>query len=153
MVYSNLHPFSTSCTCLAEAKIAEKSGPDVPDIPVVTYDFVKQNLKSMRLLDVRKIDEVAEYGIIPGAQILPVDDIETAMKLPIGAFKVKYRFDPPADRTENIIVYCRSGKRADRAAKILRDKFGFKNLVNYKGSWAEWAEKHPEDVKKPLPKS
>jgi len=54
-----------------------------------------------------------------------VDDIETAMKLSGGEFKLKYGFTQPTDSRQTIIFFCRSGKRAERAARMFRDKLGF----------------------------
>jgi rhodanese-related sulfurtransferase len=145
---------STSCPQFAQ-ETKQSAAVETPEIPVVSHDDVIRSIQLKRtlLIDVRKFDEVAEYGQIPSAVILPVDDIEFAMKLPGGEFKVKYNFVKPEVNGESIIMYCRSGKRAERAAKLFRDQFGFKNVFNYKGSWAEWETKHPENVKKPLPKS
>ena len=54
-----------------------------------------------------------------------VDNLEDAMKLSGDEFRAKYGFIKPTPAGEAIIVYCRSGARAGRAGKILRDQFGY----------------------------
>jgi len=58
-------------------------------------------------VDVRSADEFAE-GHIEGAINIPVDDI-AARTAELG------------DKTQPVVVYCRSGKRAARAAATLRE--------------------------------
>ncbi|WP_295123360.1 cyclophilin-like fold protein [Ruminococcus sp.] len=71
------------------------------------------------IVDVRNTDEYAE-GHIPGAICVPVESIKDT---------------PPAelpDKTQNILVYCRSGRRSKEAAKKLAD-LGYENVYEFGG--------------------
>ena len=71
------------------------------------------------ILDVRRPDEFAE-GRIPGAINVPNEDIGTAeiAELP--------------DKSQLILVYCRSGRRSKEAAEKLV-KLGYTNIVEFGG--------------------
>ena len=71
------------------------------------------------ILDVRRPDEYAE-GHIPGAINVPNEEIDTAeiAELP--------------DKSQLILVYCRSGRRSKEAAKKLA-KLGYTNIVEFGG--------------------
>lgn len=75
------------------------------------------------ILDVRTVQEFAS-GHIPGAMLLPNEDIgtEEIAQLP--------------DKSQLILVYCRSGNRSKQAAdKLVR--LGYTNIVEFGGinSW------------------
>lgn len=77
------------------------------------------------LLDVRTVNEY-NNGHIPGAINIPVAELpETLAKL--------------SDKSQQIVVYCRSGVRAGRAISFL-DKQGFENLVHLEGDYLAWEE-------------
>jgi rhodanese-related sulfurtransferase len=137
----------------AAASAAAPAVPETPEIPVISADDVIRSLQYRRaiILDVRTQFEVNEFGKIPNSSLVPHDKVEAAMRLPGGEFKVNYGFYKPDPNGESIIVYCRSGKRAEFAAKVLRDKYGFRNVFNYQASWIEWEKLHPENVKKVMP--
>ena len=92
-----------------------------------------QNLKAMRdahhdffLLDVR---EPHEYPIANlGAPLIPVGSLEQRLN------------EVPGDRDAEIVVYCRSGARGQKAAVILKNK-GFTHVSNLAGGILEWADK------------
>ena len=78
----------------------------------------------LHLLDVREPDERLEFNIggifIPLGQIMAMqtDEIEDL-------------------KNEEIICYCRSGKRSMQAAMML-ETFGFTNVVNLDGGMLSW---------------
>ena len=76
-------------------------------------------LNSAILLDVRSPEEYAS-GHLQGARNIPHDRIEAE----IAAIA--------PDKTAQIILYCRSGRRADTALKALR-AMGYENVSNYGG--------------------
>jgi rhodanese-related sulfurtransferase len=78
-----------------------------------TYNGAKWNL----IIDVRTPEEFAS-GHIDGAINIPYDQIEA--KLP-GLKKV--------EKEDNILVYCRSGRRSETAKETL-NKLGYKNVQN-----------------------
>ncbi len=71
------------------------------------------------ILDVRTLDEFAQ-GHIPGAICVPNENIGTS--------------DVPQlrDRSQMILVYCRSGRRSKEAAKKLAD-IGYTNVLEFGG--------------------
>jgi rhodanese-related sulfurtransferase len=82
------------------------------------------NAETINLLDVRELDERAEFNIggnfIPLGQIMAmqIDEIEELKK-------------------EEIVCYCRSGKRSMQAAMML-ETMGFTNVVNLDGGMMAW---------------
>ena len=75
--------------------------------------------KDYIILDVRRPDEFAE-GHIPGAINVPNEEIGTAeiAELP--------------DKSQMILVYCRSGRRSKEASEKLV-KLGYTNIVEFGG--------------------
>ena len=75
--------------------------------------------KNYIILDVRRPDEFAE-GHIPGAINIPNEEIGTAeiAELP--------------DKSQLILVYCRSGRRSKEASEKLV-KLGYTNIVEFGG--------------------
>ncbi|UOY93133.1 rhodanese-like domain-containing protein [Ectobacillus sp. JY-23] len=88
--------------------------------PQEVETLLKQG-KSLNILDVREVAEVAE-GKIPGAVNLPLGWIEFRM----------YELD---SRKEYIVV-CRSGGRSASAVQFLEGK-GF-NVINMQGGMLAW---------------
>lgn len=75
-------------------------------------------------IDVRTPQETAA-GIIPGALLIPVDELEE-----------RKREIPRDGRTT--LVYCASGGRSAAACEFL-SREGFEDLVNLDGGFAAWA--------------
>jgi rhodanese-related sulfurtransferase len=78
---------------------------------------------NLRILDVRTPQETA-LGIIPGAQIIPVDELEARLK------------ELPKDR-KPMLVYCAGGARSAAACEFLSQK-GYENLFNLDGGFGSW---------------
>ncbi|HAI84128.1 MAG: rhodanese-like domain-containing protein [Chitinophagaceae bacterium] len=94
---------------------------------VITAQELKAKIaagESVKLLDVREPDERADFHIggvhIPlgKVQIMQIDEIEDW-------------------KDDEIIVYCRSGKRSMIAAMVL-EQMGFSNLYNLEGGVLAW---------------
>ena len=89
---------------------------------------MQQNDKEMILLDVRTTMEFSQ-GHIKGAINITHTDIETMLK------------QLPKDK--NVVLYCRSGRRAGVVADILAPK-GYNNLFHLDGDMILWnANKRP----------
>lgn len=73
------------------------------------------------LIDVRTPGEYAD-GHLPGARLMPLDD-----------------FDPGALDGENVVLYCRSGRRSAEAAAILADHRG-ETTAHMAGGFIAWQE-------------
>jgi len=110
------------------------------------------------LIDVREPDEVVQ-GSIPSAVNLPLSVLTNSLHLQKDAFKEKHGFDKPR-LAQEIVFYCRSGKRSATACDIakrngytkwvvvfcfilIRNLWCFigNSLFNYEGSWLDWVQK------------
>ena len=78
----------------------------------------------LHLLDVRESDERLEFNI--GGIFIPLGQIMTMQTDEIENLK-----------NEEIICYCRSGRRSVQAAMML-ETFGFTNVVNLDGGMLAW---------------
>lgn len=130
--------------------------------PIISYDEVKKlsqqpndvsgsrqacnaaDAQNILLVDVREPDESA-LGSIPSAVNLPLSRIDDVLTLGYnpGAFQKEFAFPKPANG-QNIVFYCRSGKRSATACEVA-NRHGYLNTRNYVGSWLEWCEKEGID--------
>lgn len=90
--------------------------------PAEVAQQIKQPKTAPYLLDVRTQEEFAE-GHVPHAANIPVQELETRLA------------EVPKDR--DVVVYCRSGARATRAAALLREK-GYTRISEMTGSMMAW---------------
>ena len=81
---------------------------------------------SLLVLDVRGAEEYAA-GHVPGARNLPHDEVGARA----GELRVA------KDAGQQIVVYCRSGRRAALAIEALR-KAGFEKLAHLEGDYMGW---------------
>jgi rhodanese-related sulfurtransferase len=98
----------------------------------ITVDELKKKLDSgekLALLDVREPHEFAE-GFIAGSKLIPLGKIQTMQVEEIEDLK-----------DEEVIVYCRSGRRSMMACMVL-DQLGFKDTANVEGGILAWEEKY-----------
>ena len=114
-----LLPFILSLTLLSSC--GTTGGPEISYRQISTDEAVKmmKDEKNYIILDVRRPDEYAE-GHIPGAINVPNEEIGTAeiTELP--------------DKSQLILVYCRSGRRSKEAAEKLA-KLGYTSIVEFGG--------------------
>lgn len=88
--------------------------------------------KAIQLIDVRKPDEF-ENGHLKGAiniNVLSDDFIYKIQNL---------------DKSKKVYVYCQSGKRSAKAAKILSEN-GFRKIMDLEGGYLNW-QKYQENLK------
>ncbi len=90
------------------------------------------------LLDVREPQEF-NAGYIPGAVNIPRGVLE--FKIGNEAFWENAMLYMPLP-DEEIIVYCKKGKRSILAADILQ-KLGYTNVTYVDGGWKEWEMNYP----------
>lgn len=76
-----------------------------------------------RIVDVRTPKETAQ-GIIPGALLIPVDELEARVR------------EIPRDGKPTL-VYCAAGARSAAACEFLSGA-GYENLVNLEGGFGTW---------------
>ena len=107
-------------------------------VAVVTADDVANRAANVYLVDTRTPDEFAA-GHIPGALNAsypnstggPCGSEESA-----ATFRTNWAaLDVPKDA--DIILYCRTGKRASAAASVLLED-GYISVSLYQGSWTDW---------------
>ncbi|EJD04041.1 endoplasmic reticulum protein [Fomitiporia mediterranea MF3/22] len=109
------------------------------DAPKLSYEQVKprteQPSPNAYLIDVREPDEVI-LGSIPSSVNVPLTGFAESLHLNPVAFKEKFGFEKPK-RNQEIVFYCRSGKRSATAADMAK-KHGYTKVFNYEGSWLDW---------------
>lgn len=111
--------------------------------PVVTYETVKRKsqqpspvsvlvgrsfadvqltatVQNSYIVDVREPDEVAQ-GSIPSSVSIPLSGLAQSLALPDIEFEAKHGFKKPA-KDEELIFYCRSGKRSTSASEEAHSK-------------------------------
>jgi rhodanese-related sulfurtransferase len=90
---------------------------------VITFDAAEMILEHLperaHLIDVRTVEEY-KGGHIDGAQNIPIDEIEEAILIAI------------PEKSDVVIVYCRSGNRSAQAGKMLED-LGYKVILDAGG--------------------
>jgi len=114
-----LLPFVLSLMLLSSCTAPGGSAKSYRQISMDEAVKMMKNEKNYIILDVRRPDEYAE-GHIPGAINVPNEEIGTAeiSQLP--------------DKSQLILVYCRSGRRSKEAAGKLV-KLGYTNIVEFGG--------------------
>lgn len=114
-----LLPFVLSLMLLSSCGNAGSSSLGYRQISMDEAVKMMKDEKNYIILDVRRPDEYAE-GHIPGAINIPNEEIGTAeiAELP--------------DKSQLILVYCRSGRRSKEASEKLV-KLGYTNIVEFGG--------------------
>ena len=84
--------------------------------------------ETINLIDVREPDERTEFNI--GGHFIPLGNIQMMLVDDIAELK-----------NEEVICYCRSGKRSMQACMML-ETFGFTNVKNLDGGMLNWREKY-----------
>jgi rhodanese-related sulfurtransferase len=110
---------------MAAAATAEAAAASVREL---TPEEVAQALASgsIRLIDIRTDEEVADGGTIPGAQHIPMDRLEASM------------LDSSDGR--EVVIYCRSGARSLATATRLAGETG-KPVTHMPGGILAWRER------------
>ena len=114
-----LLPFVLSLMLLSSCGAPGSSSSGYRQINMDEAVKMMKDEKNYIILDVRRPDEFAE-GHIPGAINVPNEEIGTAeiAELP--------------DKSQLILVYCRSGRRSKEASEKLV-KLGYTNIVEFGG--------------------
>ncbi|WP_438821128.1 sulfurtransferase TusA family protein [Desertibacillus haloalkaliphilus] len=104
----------------AEEEVTENKHPDL-----ISFDELAKKIEGEEKITVLDVREPAEYGFghIPGAIHIPLGELEQ-------------RFEE-LEKTDDIHVICRTGRRSDFAAQKLADK-GYKNVKNVVPGMQEW---------------
>lgn len=101
--------------------------------PKALNDRIAWADRSLVVLDVRTPEEFAA-GHVPGAINIPVAELAARVA------------ELEGSRNNDIVVYCRTGKRAAEALGVL-EKSGFKRLLHLQGDYTRWSEEQRPVVK------
>lgn len=85
--------------------------------------FIEEN-KTCQILDVRNPDEF-NAGHIKGAKLIPLSELEAK--------------HAELSKDKHLLVYCKSGKRSNKAVESLEQK-GYKNLFQIAGGLDAWLQ-------------
>ena len=137
----------------SEFKLSEESNMKY----YITKEKILESLgKNFTIIDTRTEDEFSgkllkagakRAGRIPGS--IHVDwansiDYHGSKKLKSNdAIESIYK-DLNIKKTDSIILYCHSGVRSAHTTFVLSELLGYKNVMNYDGSWTEWS--HFDDL-------
>ncbi len=108
------------------------------EVRVAGTDISRATLKGMEpsnrlLLDVRTPEEYQD-GYIMDAVNIPVTQLPD---------QLEYLSEITAEKSDPIVVYCRSGKRAQRAIDFLSSQ-GYSNLMHLEGDFGGWETANEE---------
>lgn len=107
---------------------------DVVDVkPEAVLARSAKHDKSMVILDVRTPEEFAQ-GHVPGAINISHDQLASRLT------------ELDGDKDKDVVLYCRSGRRAGIAAETLSAN-GFKKLMHLEGDMIKW-----DEAKRPVEK-
>lgn len=97
----------------------------------ITVEELKQKIdsgKKVNLIDVREPQEAAEANI--GGRLVPLGKVQSLQVEELEDLK-----------DEEVVVYCRSGRRSMTACLIL-DQLGYKETYNLEGGILAWMDKY-----------
>ncbi len=111
-----------------ELAMAAASQSEMPPVLELAPDEVADELErgSIRLIDIRTASELAEDTSIPGAEHIPMDELDASV------------LDNSDGR--EVVLYCRSGKRSQLAATKLAEQSG-KAVTHMPGGILAWQER------------
>ncbi len=98
------------------------------NITVEELKSKKDSGEKINLIDCREPHEYAESNI--GGKLIPLGKIQTMQVEEIEDLK-----------DEEVIIYCRSGRRSMMACMVL-DQMGFKDTINVEGGILAWQDKY-----------
>jgi rhodanese-related sulfurtransferase len=82
------------------------------------FPFTNHLVQDAYLIDVREQDEAIQ-GSIPSSVNLPLSVLSNALHLDPNVFKATYGFEKPR-KNQEIIFYCRTGKRSATASDVAK---------------------------------
>jgi len=88
------------------------------------------------VIDVRRPDELALYGALPGAASVPVSELLGALQCPESDWARRYRFPKPGPG-QPVVFTCRTNRRAKWAAQLARDA-GYRDVLVHRAGAHGW---------------
>lgn len=120
--------FFSIFSCRPKAQNPDAPAPIITDITLDEAMELVAAEKDLVIIDVRTPEEIAEGKIF-----------DQAMEMDYyGDFKKEVA---SLDTLGQYLLYCRSGKRSAKAAKIMKDQ-GFKDIKNLLGGYNNWADQN-----------
>ena len=121
-------PDSPKITTLINYEVFCSVQENKKEVEEITYEELlelqSQNLSntdiSYQLIDVREPHEFAVRNI--GGELMPLSELEKHL--------------PEISQDKTVVIHCQSGIRSMRAIKLLKEKYGYQNLINLKGGIA-----------------
>ncbi len=152
---------------IAEGRPITREIPRYPTTPYKVNAFLEKDIRAFRdnvirhsrakkpLIDVRSPQEFSgellhmenypqegalRGGHIPGAQNVPWSSAvkEDGTFKSLADLKKLYEDGAGLKSEDQIIAYCRIGERSAHTWFVLTYLLGYKNVLNYDGSWTEW---------------
>ncbi len=131
---TELIDYEVFCGVLPEEKGPTSMEPDEMEISVTELKGMVDRGDPVVLVDVREQYEWDIGNLGPqGAKLIPLKDLPNRLE----------EIDPDSD----VIVYCRTGARSDRAAQFLRDQ-GYERVRNLDGGIRAWSEEIDPSIPK-----
>lgn len=120
------------------------------NLKTATVEDLKQKIDDFEMFYLLDVREPGEYypGYIPGAINVPGGILIFKMD-DDGFWEDQMSYTPTKE--DEIIVYCKKGKRSVMAADALL-KLGFKNVKFLEGGWKKWEITYPLEYDKDLDK-
>ncbi|CAF4779843.1 unnamed protein product [Pieris macdunnoughi] len=112
------------------------------DEHVATYEEVAQSVNKPKkmIVDVRNQDEIKTTGQIPSSINIPLKNIQEVLEsMSEAEFQKKYHRSKPS-QSDELIFYCKSGKRATEATNVAL-KLGYSKSKKFLPGWDGWNEK------------
>ncbi|XP_038210379.1 rhodanese domain-containing protein CG4456-like isoform X2 [Zerene cesonia] len=109
---------------------------------VANYEDVVDSLNNPKtlIIDVRNPEEVQSTGQIPSSVNIPLDSLQQVLtNMSKEEFKKLFHRSKPT-QSDEIIFYCKSGKRASKALETAL-ALGYSESKKYLGSWDEWSSR------------
>ena len=115
--------FTCATLWLTACDRQQKGTIGTPITPIQLADRIREGSAPL-VLDVRTPQEYAQ-GHIPGAVNIPHDELPTRLD------------ELPISEPDEVVVHCRSGRRARLAEDVLRER-GYSNIRDLTGHWEAW---------------